>query len=120
MAKNSMIYEPVMTCTEEDYSKMWEACQKANTEHLEEIEKKAIAAGGILYRFLYESVADGKAVYQVIKVNKTTARVRLCVVDGCFADYVVPQWGNEATVSLDYVKKGIEWQDAWRKMTAKA
>ena len=111
MATNEMIYTPVKTCTEENYCKMWQECEKANTELIEKIEDAAKKSGSILYRFLYESVADGKAIYQIIKVNKKTARVRICSIDGCFYDYVVPQWGAEATVSLDYVQKQINWQD---------
>jgi hypothetical protein len=115
MAKtNHMIYVPAQTCSEEFNYQEWEECRKVNFERLKEIEEKAIANGGILYRFLYESVADGKAIYQIIKVNKRTVRVRLCSVDGCFDDYVVPQWGEEATINIEYAESGIKWQDAWR------
>ena len=112
--KNSMIYEPVMTCSEEEFCKKWKDCQEANMKRLNEIEDKAIAQGGLLYRFLYEGVADGKAIYQIIKVNKKTVRVRLCCIDGCFYDYVVPQWGDEATVPKDYVESQIQFQDLFR------
>lgn len=111
---NPMLYAPVKTCAIDDFSEKWEECQKANTERLKEIEDKAIASGDIMYRFLYESVADGKAIYQIIKVNKKTVRVRLCCIDGCFSDYVVPQWGDEATIDIEYAKSGIKWQDMWR------
>lgn len=111
---NPMIYVPAKTCTIDDFCKKWAECTKANMARLEEIEQKAIANGGILYRFLYESVADGKAIYQIVKLNKKTARVRLCCIDGCFADYVVPQWGDEATIPIEYAYKGIAWQDMWR------
>ena len=111
---NPMLYVPIKIHTENDSWQKWEECRKANLEHLEEIEKKAIANGGLLHRFLYESVADGKAIYQIIKVNKKTVRVRLCCVDGCFSDYAVPQWGDEATIDIEYAKSGIKWQDMWR------
>ena len=114
--KDTMIYEPVKVCTEENFCKTWEEVRKANEEHLQKIEEKAIADGGLLHRFLYESVADGKAIYQIIKVNKTTVRVRLCSMDGLYDDYIVPQWGEEATISKEYAISGIRWQDTWRKM----
>jgi hypothetical protein len=109
-----MIYTPAMTCSEEEFSKKWKECQEANMKRLEEIENKAIAQGGLLYRFLYEGVADGKAIYQIIRVNKTTVRVRVCSVDGCFYDYVVPQWGDEATIPKEYAESGIRFQDLFR------
>ena len=115
MKNNTMIYEPVKVCTEENYSRTWDEVQKANIAHLEKIEAKAIEQGGLLYRFLYEPVADGKAIYQIIKVNKRTVRVRLCSIDGLYYDYMVPQWGEEATVPIDYAQSGINWQNAWRK-----
>ena len=116
--KNDMIYQPVMICTEENYLKTYQDVRKANIEHLEKIEQKAIAQGSLLYRFLYEGVADGKAIYQIIKVNKTTVRVRLCILDGLYDDYVVPQWGDEATIDREYAEQNILRQDMWRKFIA--
>jgi hypothetical protein len=112
-----MIYKPAKTCTLETFSKDWQECQKVNTELIEKIESQAIANGGILHRFLYESVADGKAIYQIIKENKKTVRVRLCCIDGLFADYVVPQWGEEASISKEYAERAIHFQDIWRQAT---
>ena len=112
--KNEMIYEPVKICTEENFSKTWLEVHKANEKHIQEIENKAILNGGLLHRFLYESVADGKAIYQIIRENKTTVRVRLCSIDGLFDDYVVPQWGVEATIPKSYAEKSIKFQDMWR------
>lgn len=109
-----MIYVPVKTCTIEEYTKKWEECTRDNRAKIDEIEKKAIANGGLLHRFMYEPVADGKAVYQIIKVNKKTVRVRLCCIDGCFNDYVVPQWGDEATIPIDYAQSVIDFQNLWR------
>ena len=110
-----MIYKPVRLYDEGHDWKELEACRKINFERLKEIEEKAIKDGGLLYRFLYESVADGKAIYQIVKVNKRTVKVRLCSIDGYYNDYVVPQWGEEATVSIAYATSGVNWQDMWRK-----
>ena len=112
---DSMIYKPVKIYTEDDSWEKLEECRNANFAHLKEIEEKAIASGGLLYRFLYESVADGKAIYQIAEVYKRTVRVRLCSMDGCYNDYVVPQWGEEATVPITYATSGVEWQNMWRK-----
>lgn len=110
----TMIYVPVKTCTLENYSEEWEECQRLNQEEIERIEKIAIQNGGLLYRFLYEGVADGKAVYQIIRVNQKTAKVRWCLIDGLFASYVVPQWGKEAEIPLEYAERQIAFQDMWR------
>jgi hypothetical protein len=118
--KNTMIYEPVMACTEENYCQTWKTALEVNEAHMQAIEQKAIESGDILYRFLYESVADGKAIYQIVKVNKRTVKVRLCSLDGLYCDYVVPQWGTEATIPIDYAKYRINWQDTWRAMSAKS
>ena len=117
--KNNMLYEPVVCCTEQNYCQMWQSVQQTNIEKIEEIEEKAIAAGGLLYRFLYESVADGKAIYQIVKVNKQTVRVRLCSIDGLYYDYVVPQWGREATIPIKYAQSAIAYQDTLKKIFAK-
>ena len=115
MGKTS-VYKPIMVCSEEHYLRCCDEARKLNEAEIERIEELAIAEGKILHRFLYEAVADGKAVYQVIKVNKRTARVRWCQIDACYADYVVPQWGMEATVPLEYVEQSIRGQDALRKI----
>ena len=115
--KDPMIYQPIKAYDGPYNYEKWQECREANFNHLKEIENKAIASGGLIYRFLYEAVADGKAIYQIIKVNKRTVRVRLCDIDG-YADYVVPQWGEEATVNIEYAESGIKWQDAWRARRA--
>ena len=67
--KNAMIYHPVAVCDTEDYFHSWENATKKNQEHMNAIEKKAIEQGSLLYRFLYEGVADGVAIYQIVKEN---------------------------------------------------
>lgn len=108
------IYKPVEVRTEGSSLKEWSDCEKANWKHLHEIENAAIEAGGLLHRFMYEPVADGKAIYQIIRVNKKTVRVRACSIDGLYYDYIVPQWGEEATIPKKYAEKAIGFQDFWR------
>lgn len=116
MAKTDpMIYEPVRTCPKEFNLREWEECRKANFDHLKAIEEKAIANGSLLHRFMYETVADGKAIYQIVKVYKKTVKVRLCNISGSdYEDYVVPQWGEEASIPISYATSSISWQDMWR------
>lgn len=115
MQNNDMIYAPVMICDPNNYAKTYEQVMATNTDCLEKIEATAIKEGGLLHRFLYEAVADGKAIYQIIRVNKKSVRVRLCSLDGLYYDYSVPQWGNEATIPLQYAQSRIDWQNAYLK-----
>ena len=119
MERNKMLYTPAVTCTEEEYCKKWEGAMKANEKRIDDIEKKAIESGEMLYRFITEPVADGKAVYQIVKVNKTTVKIKLCQIDPLYCDYVVPYWGTEATIKKDYAEQSIRAQDALRAIFAK-
>lgn len=80
----------------------WLKVTEENEERIRELDKQAKEQGSILYRFLYEPVADGIGVYQIIKVNKKSCRVRYCSTNG-FNEYQVRQWGKTATVPMQYV-----------------
>lgn len=80
----------------------WLKVTEENEERIRELDKQAKEQGSILYRFLYEPVADGIGVYQIIKVNKKSCRVRYCSTNG-FNEYQVRQWGETATVPMQYV-----------------
>lgn len=110
-----MLYSPVKRCTEENYFDTYTEVTETNLKRIKEIEQKAIADGGLLHRFLYESVADGQAIYQIIKVGKRTVKVALCSIDGLYINYVVPQWGDLSTIKKDYAERSIRMQDAWRE-----
>jgi hypothetical protein len=77
-----------------------------NVKRIRELDEKAKAQGTILYRFLYEPVADGIGVYQIIKVNKKSCQIRYCTTNG-FNEYLVRQWGETATVPMQYVLNTI-------------
>lgn len=115
IVKDAMIYKPVKVCTEENICETWLDVCRTNEKRIREIEKKAIANGGLLHRFLYESVADGRGVYQIVKETDKYVQVRFCSLDG-FQDYVVPQWGMEAIISKAYAQDSINRQDAWNKI----
>ena len=119
MERNNMLYRPVVTCTEEEYLSKWEGAIKANQKRIDDIEKKAIASGEMLYRFITEPVADGQAVYQIVQINKTTVKIKLCQIDPLYCEYVVPYWGAEATIKKDYAEQSIRSQDALRKIFSK-
>lgn len=88
----------------------WLRMTEENEERIGELDRKAKESGSILYRFLYEPVADGKGIYQIIKVNKKTCRVRYCSTDG-YNEYQVRQWGETAAVPMQYVLEALDRQD---------
>lgn len=72
-----------------------------NYEQLKEIDKMAKSKGELLGRYVDVPVADGKAIYQIMRVNKNT--VRLKALSGFGDDYILDYWGYEATVDKDYI-----------------
>lgn len=82
--------------------------RKENEEEIERIDKEAIKGNGILYRFIYEPIDIGIAVYQVIRVNRITCMVRYCSING--SQDVAEAWGNETCVGTNYIKRRLK---AW-------
>lgn len=115
-----MKYQPIAS-TEFKAGMKWETIEanlKINWEHLKEIDEKAKARGELLWRFFSVSVADGKAFYQVTKVNKTTARVEWC--DGiCPDNYYDQVIGGGSTLPLSKVKQWISGRDYMDKLFSK-
>ena len=111
-----MLYSPVKVCSEDKYFEQYQDVVDANMKHIKQIEKEAKSKNTILHRFLYESVADGQAIYQIVKENKQTVQVAICSIDGLYYnDYMVPQWGEKATIPKEYAEHGIRCQDAWEE-----
>ena len=99
----------------DEYDKL----MKNNFNMLMEIDKASKAAGMIVGRAVFESVADGRAAYPIIKENKTTVRVRW-LPGVCADDYVFGVWGDgEATVNKEYVLQGIRFRDFWDEQSSK-
>lgn len=96
---------------QEDFNvEEWLCLTEENEEKIRELDMKAKESGSILYRFLYEPVADGKGIYQVTKVNKKTCQIRYCSTDG-YNGYQMRQWGEKASVPMQYVLDAIGRQD---------
>ena len=85
---------------------------RLNFDHLKQIDAAAQRAGvSPLYRCFSLTVADGKVHYQVVRVKKKTAVVKLC--DGiCLDDYCDQVLGEESEISLSKVKELIRREDA--------
>ena len=82
-----------------------------NLDLLEKIDKEAREKGEILHRYITEPYADGKAIYQIIKVNKKTVRIKVCL--GIGDEWVLPMFGKECLVSKDYVEEVLKRRDFW-------
>lgn len=93
--------------------KTWED----NYKSLEAEDKAAKAMGLLVGRFIDEPIADGKAIYKIIKENKRTVRVK--VVTGLGDDWTIPSWGKETTLSKDYVTRKIKSRDAITELFSK-
>lgn len=81
-----------------------------NSEHnfdvLEGIDKEQKRKGEILWRYFRRPVGDGYAYYQIIKVTKKTAKVKIC------RGVALDEWtdsllGEECTLPIDKVKEII-------------
>lgn len=100
-----MKYQPLTERDEPNFVSRIEA----NQAQIQVIDEEARLNDQLLYRFLYEQYADGYAVYQIIRVNKTSCRVRVCVEIG--DDWEIPYWGQETTIPLDYARESISRRD---------
>lgn len=94
--------------------KDWDAYEKRTEENykkLQEIDTRCKNQKRIVGRYIDISVADGKAIYQVQKINMATeaAYVKICngINDGYMDDY----FGPECWCSLQYVTQLIKARD---------
>ena len=92
--------------------KMW----KNNIKKLEQADKQAKEQGKLVGRFIDEPCGDGAAVYKIIRENKHTVRLRVVVNIG--DDYIIPYWGEEATLDKSYVLAKLDRRDNFTAMFA--
>jgi len=93
-----------------DITKRWDE----NWEDLQDQDNLCKEAGQLLGRFIDEPYADGKAFYQIIRVFKK--KVKIQVVTEIGDDWVIPYWGETATIDKDYAIQNIERRDALSKL----
>lgn len=80
-----------------------------NYEQLKKIDKMAKSKGELLGRYVDVPVADGKAIYQIMRVNKNTVRIK--ALGGFGDDYILDYWGYEATVDKEYIISLVRSRD---------
>lgn len=82
-----------------------------NFKAMQERDKEAKEKGTLIGRYISEPFADGSAYYEIIKVNKKTVKIR--VIKEIGDDWVIPYWGEEASIDIEYAKNSVEGRDAW-------
>jgi len=86
-----------------------EAAREDNYAQLERIDTEAKERGELLWRYIQEGYADGHAIYQIIRVNKTSVRIHHCF--GFGDDWMIPYWGEEASVNIEYAETSVQSRD---------
>lgn len=91
-------------------SKIW----NRNFKQLEKQDREAKKAKKLVGRYISMSMADGKAFYQIVKENKKSVRIKVCI--GLGDDWKVPYWGKESTIGKDYAASCIRVRDGINKI----
>ena len=91
------------------------ANSKLNFEHLQYIDRLVKAAGGLLHRSFSTPVADGRVHYQITRIKKKTAVVKLCP-GICLDEYQDNILGEECEISLSKAKQLIAQADALHRI----
>jgi hypothetical protein len=91
-----------------------EAYYKANEAELERCDREAVGAGTLVGRYITHPIADGQAVYQIIRENKRTVRIQVC--RGLGDDWTLPAWGEEATISRSTAEEFLRRKDGMRRL----
>ena len=87
----------------------WTEAFDANWAQLERIDDEARKKGTILHRYITHPYADGRAVYQIVKVNKKTVRIVVC--GGFGDDWILPAWGRECLIERKLAESFIQRHD---------
>ena len=82
---------------------------KENWDKIVSEDKAAKDDGKLVGRYIKEQIADGFAIYQIVRENKQTVRIK--VVTGIGDDWIIPYWGEEAAIDKAYAQGNIEWRD---------
>ena len=109
------------TGTKIDYAKgtfeEQEGQLKANYAQLKACDEAARAKGTMVGRTVKHGFADGYAYYQIVKENKKTYTIVVC--RGLGDDWVLPAWGERATVGKRQIDSLLGLEDALRELFAK-
>lgn len=103
-----MLYLPELK-TQSETVKEWFDREQRNISLIQKIDKEQKEKGETLYRFLFFPIADGKAIYQIIKINKKTVNISVCTEIG--DDWIIPSLGSETKISKYIAEEEIKKRD---------
>ncbi len=112
MSRKAMYVPKPVDYREKDWKKVMKMYDE-NMERLEACDKKARDAGKIVGRYIQHPYADGHAVYQIVRENKHTVRIRVCT--GLGDDWILPAWGEECTIDKATAMQFLSIRDNWVK-----
>lgn len=95
-----------------------EAQLKANYVQLIACDEAARAKGTMVGRTVKHGFADGYAYYQIVAENTRTYTIVVC--KGLGDDWVLPAWGERATVGKSQIDRLLGFEDAMRAAFAKS
>ena len=86
-----------------------------NWKRLREYDQEAKSRGSLVGRYIREPFADGFAVYEIVRENKTTVRIKR-LSDICADEWSIPYWGEETSIKKEYAIQMVNGRDAWEDM----
>lgn len=98
-------------------TEQWLEMVEKNKQKMIEKDLKAKEKGILKGRYLEEPYADGYAYYEIIRENKKSVRIR--VIKNIGDDWVLPLFGEEATVDIGYVKGKLRYRDYMDELFAR-
>jgi hypothetical protein len=90
----------------------------ANFKKLVAQDEKAKDEDKLVGRYIQEQIADGYAYYVIVRENKRTVRIRHAT--GLGDDWMIPYWGEEASIDKSYALQRIDWRDGLDALFSKA
>jgi len=87
-----------------------------NFKALQREDQKAKNNNQLVGRYIAEPYADGKAYYRITKVNKKTVRIEVVTEIG--DDWVIPYWGEVASIDRAYAENSVAYRDRLAKAFA--
>ena len=85
---------------EAEYNRLWAA--------LEAADQAGKDAGTLVGRYIQEPRGDGYAIYQVVKENKRTVRIKHVEIGDA---WVVPMWGGGCSLPKQWAEQNIYRRD---------
>ena len=86
----------------------WQEQERKKWEVIGYKDECAKATKSLVGRYIMEQCCDSHAVYEIIKENKKTVRIRVLRVGD---EWEIPYWGEEANIDIEYARQSVERRD---------